>query len=818
MTNGHAVIEMDSAVAEVRSEAREHPDLSRNSDRLNQVIEALVNLTHDHDRNVHAVTGLCGRLLGADCALYRRLDKGRLLVKGGWQVPPGLALDVAPEGHLCFDVIQDASRRSTMVRDLPNTQYARTDPNVAACGWQTYWGHPVCFGGATLGSLCVLFSHDREPAAEDLRILSLLATAIGQDGERQRAEQALRESEEKYRSIFTHAAVGIYQSTLSQLLVVNPALARMFGFASSESMIANTPEAEALFVHPEQRRRLVLAALESEQYVQSEVEYRRQDGSTFTADLRMRAVRDETHQVKYIEGFVEDITERKRSESDLLKMSRALEQSPVSIVITNRAGQMEYVNPAFSRVTGYTKEEALGKNPRILKSGKMPTEIYTGLWETVTKGRDWRGEILNRAKDGKLFWESVVVSPILDKNGRITHYLSVKENITQRKLLEEQLRQSQKMEGIGQLAGGVAHDFNNILAATLLHLGLLQQNPQIAADIKETLKEVEREALRAANLTRQLLLFSRRQMARVEALEMNELVNELLKMLRRLLGENIGVVLQNCPAPAWIRADAGMIEQVVMNLCINARDAMPKGGTLTLRTSLVDVEVASNQTHPDAYPGRFVCLTVMDTGCGMDEALLQKIFEPFFTTKDVGKGTGLGLATVYGIVKQHEGWVEVESQPGQGSSFRVYLPARPKPAHPMTAREGREEIQGGSETILLVEDEPAVREMVALCLRKLGYSVLEAANGVEALSLWEQRQHEISLLFSDMVMPDTLTGLDLAELMTAQKQNLKVIISSGYSADLAKSSAVLRPETEFLPKPYKTTALAKLVRSVLDKK
>jgi CheY-like chemotaxis protein len=372
------------------------------------------------------------------------------------------------------------------------------------------------------------------------------------------------------------------------------------------------------------------------------------------------------------------------------------------------------------------------------------------------------------------------------------------------------------MEAIGQLAGGVAHDFNNILSAILMHLGLLQQSPQLTIGVKEALKEVESETMRAANLTRQLLLFSRRQVARFEPLDMNALINDLLKLLRRLLGERIEIDFQGSRDAAWVEADAGMLEQLIMNLCLNARDAMPAGGRLSLGTTLVERNSGSEKTLPDARPGWFVCLVVSDAGCGMDEAVRKRLFEPFFTTKGLGKGTGLGLATVYGIVQQHEGWIEVESAVGKGSSFRVYFPALETPTEkaPITSRP--EEPRGGSETILLVEDDASVRRMTALCLRKFGYAVLEATNGAEALKQWEQHRQKIALLLTDMVMPEAMTGLELAQRLRKDKPGLRVIVASGYSANLVNPDP-LEPEVIFLAKPFRPAALAKLVRQCLDK-
>lgn len=497
-----------------------------------------------------------------------------------------------------------------------------------------------------------------------------------------------------------------------------------------------------------------------------------------------------------------------------IAISRALEQKPISVFITDLTGRIEYVNHAFVKVTGFSKAEALGRNPRILKSGRMPPGLYEQLWKTVKSGLEWRGEFLNKSKDGRLFWESAVISPILDEAGRITHFLSVNEDITQKKHLEEQLRQAQKMEAIGQLAGGVAHDFNNILVAILMHLGMLQNHPHLAGDVKESLKQVEKEAVRAANLTRQLLMFSRQQAARPDSIELNALIQNLLSMLRRLLGENIEVISCFDGGPMWIVADSTMIEQVVMNLCINARDAMPNGGKLIIETTLVEIAAQTAGAGGRERSGHFVCLSISDTGCGMDKDLLGRIFEPFFTTKEPGKGTGLGLATVYGIAQQHGGWVEVDSIVGRGSKFRVFIPGV-KTASPPPVSDQDAEIKGGSETLLLVEDEVYVRRLVAQSLRSLGYSVLEAGDTFEALQLWDVGWETIALLFTDTLMPGSMTGLDLAAHLRKEKPSLKVISSSGYSAK-SEQTKIPGAAIVYLPKPYSPAALARLVRRCLD--
>jgi signal transduction histidine kinase len=355
-------------------------------------------------------------------------------------------------------------------------------------------------------------------------------------------------------------------------------------------------------------------------------------------------------------------------------------------------------------------------------------------------------------------------------------------DLTERKKLEDQLRQAQKMEAIGQLAGGVAHDFNNILAAILLQLDFLKQDSDFKPEALAGLEEIKDEAKRAANLTRQLLLFSRQSTLETKVLDINEVVANLLKMLGRLLGENVTLVFERRNNLGPIEADAGMLDQVLVNLAVNARDSMPNGGRITLAAEAIEIDSRMAAVNPDRKPGRFVRISVSDEGCGMDAATLKRIYEPFFTTKPAGKGTGLGLATVYGIVAQHRGWIEVESEVGQGTTFTVYFPESKRSVAP-SVLDNSGNAPRGHDTILVVEDDGAVRLVLVRTLKSLGYQVIEAANGHEALAQWAENREKISLLITDMVMPEGMTGSELARRLRAEKPDLGVIISSGYNSE-----------------------------------
>jgi signal transduction histidine kinase/ActR/RegA family two-component response regulator len=382
--------------------------------------------------------------------------------------------------------------------------------------------------------------------------------------------------------------------------------------------------------------------------------------------------------------------------------------------------------------------------------------------------------------------------------------------------LEAQFRHAQKLESVGQLAAGIAHDFNNLLTVIQGYADSLGQRcggDEVAA---KAVRQIGDASQRASALTRQLLIFSRKQVLQPKVLDLNGVLQNLTSMLQRLLGEDIALQT-DCPANlSRLEADAGMLEQVVMNLAVNSRDAMPKGGQLLIRTSDAEIDQEYVRRQPDSRTGRFVCLTVADTGCGMDAKTRERIFEPFFSTKPVGKGTGLGLATVYGIVTQHQGWIEVASEPNAGTTFKIFFPAYLKTVEPEVEPLGRaEKVRGGKETILVVEDEPVLRELVGRMLNQFQYRVLEAGSGPEALEVWAQQQGKIDLLLTDMVMPEGLTGRDLANQFKQCKPSLKVIYTSGYSPDIVGEDSG-RNGTVFLSKPYLPAQLAQAVRRSLD--
>jgi PAS domain S-box-containing protein len=515
-----------------------------------------------------------------------------------------------------------------------------------------------------------------------------------------------------------------------------------------------------------------------------------------------------------LRGVAIDSTKGKLAQAERMLLMTAIEQSAEGIVITDAQGTIQYVNPAFSRVSGYSREAALGKNPRILKSGKQDEAYYRKLWTTILGGEIWQDEITNRRSDGGLYTEQMTITPVRDQRGEITHFIAIKAEVTERKRLEQQLRQAQKMEAVGRLAGGVAHDFNNLLTSISGYGGLLLEHPGTVEPLRGYVNEIRNASGRAASLTRQLLAFSRQQVLAPRVLGLNAVVANIEKMLKRLIGEDIDLVAILGESLWPVKADPGQLEQVLLNLAVNARDAMPNGGVLTVETSNVEMDSTSAQTHFPLEPGPYVLLAFSDTGIGMDAPTQARIFEPFFTTKEKGKGTGLGLAMVYGVVKQSGGYIWVYSEVGKGTTFKIYLPRTEDEVDESGPGRSGVKAQQGTETLLLVEDEDAVRALLRNVLKEKGYRVLEASRGEEALELAEQYWGQIDLLVTDVVMPQ-MGGRELARRLANLLPQIKVLYISGYADNAVWYQGGLDSGVAFLQKPFSPEALARKVREVL---
>lgn len=507
--------------------------------------------------------------------------------------------------------------------------------------------------------------------------------------------------------------------------------------------------------------------------------------------------------------------EHKLSEEELLKLSSAVDQSPATILITDVKGDIEFVNPRFTQVTGYSPEEVRGRSTRILKSGNTPPEVYQGLWSTITAGKVWHGELQNKKKNGEFYFEAVTISPIKNREGVITHFVAIKEDITERRRLEEQLRHSQKMEAIGLLAGGIAHDFNNMLTVIIGYGGVLQMAMAPDHPLLPNVDRILLVAERAAGLTSSLLAFSRKQATRTEPVNLNSIIRKVEKFLARIIGEDIKIQTALGSETLITNADSGQMEQVLMNLATNARDAMPRGGIFSIATDFVAIDEAFINAHGYGEPGPYALVSVTDTGEGMDAATASRVFEPFFTTKEVGKGTGLGLSIVYGIIKQHNGYITLYSEPGRGTTFRIYLPLTDAAAL-VQGQAPSAPPRRGSETILLAEDDAEVRDITKNILTEFGYTVIEAVDGEDALNKYLENRSRIQLLLLDMIMPKKNGKMVYHEIRAAGSE-VRVIFLSGYPPDMIFKNVMLDRGVELLMKPVSPQNLLRKIREVMER-
>ena len=517
---------------------------------------------------------------------------------------------------------------------------------------------------------------------------------------------------------------------------------------------------------------------------------------------RRKFTEDEVHFLLAIATVLAMGVARNLAEAKLVKLAAFVRLNPNPAMELTPDGTITYFNDAAASLAHSMGRE----NPQ----GILPSNIRDVL-RNCLEAEKGLVQLQTQIEGRTLSWS---FHPVFES--KVVH--GYVEDITNRLSLEAQLRQSQKMESVGQLAAGLAHDFNNMLTIIQGHAGMLTVSPTLARELLDSTRAINFAAERAAGLTRQLLMFSRKNVMQPKPLDLREVVSNMGKMLPRLLGETITLEFQPPEELPLVQADIGMIEQIVMNLVVNARDAMSKGGRVTISTDAVQINQTYLLTHREARVGSFVCLCVTDTGSGMDAATRDHIFEPFFTTKEIGKGTGLGLATVYGIVKQHDGWIEVESDPGLGSAFAIFFPATSPPVKARTTDTAMERrVARGTETILVVEDEPMLRQMAETILQDCGYKTLRASSGREAMHLWEQHRNSIDLLLTDVVMPEGVSGTDLAVKLIATKPRLKVLFASGYSMDTIDTGFLRKEHANFVQKPYTHVTLSKAVRECLDK-
>jgi two-component system, cell cycle sensor histidine kinase and response regulator CckA len=640
--------------------------------------------------------------------------------------------------------------------------------------------------------------------------------------ERKKTEEILRESEEKFSGAFQYASIGVaLVSPDGHWLKVNQALCALVGYSEAELLTRTFQE----ITHPddleadlEYMRQLLAGEIRS---YQMEKRYVHARGHLVTILLNVSLVRDGQGQPCYFISQIQDITERKKTEESLRLLNSAVEQSKESILITDAqldlpGPKIIFANPAFTQMTGYPAAEAIGKTPRILQGPLTDKTVLSRLRQNLERGEAFTGEAINYRKDGKEFNLEWQIAPLRNAAGKITHYVAIQHDITGRKRLEAQLFQSQKLETVGKLAGGFAHEFNSILTAIIGQSELLLGDLPAGSPLTKNATEISKAAGRAAKLTRQLLAYGRKQFLQPTALDLNRIIASMEGMFQHLMSGNVDVRIVSAADLHAMKADAGQMEQVIMNMVINARDAMPNGGKLMLETANITFDEQSVGRYPELKPGDYVMLAISDSGTGMSEEVKARVFEPFFSTKSVGQGTGLGLSTCYGIIKQSGGHISVYSEQGRGTTFKIYLPQVEVSAQISAPRLDSPDLPGGTETILLVEDDPALREMAATLLRRLGYTVLTAGNGVEALSVQHERSTgHVDLLFTDVVMP-YMSGKELADRVRALYPDTKILFTSAYTENAIVHQGVLDKGVALLQKPFTPSALAHKLREVLD--
>ncbi len=628
------------------------------------------------------------------------------------------------------------------------------------------------------------------------------------------ASESFREMEQFSQQIIAHAEEGVIVYGTDLLYKVwNPYMERLCGISAND-VIGKHPLELFPFLKDGGVMERLEKVLSGQSVTSVEFPFRSDfNGYVGWASDTSSALKNTQGEIVGVIAMVRDVTSRILTEETLRKMYVAVEQSPLAVVITDVVGDIEYVNPRFTLMNGYRSEEVMGLNTRVLK-GDTPPDVYNNLWETLKNGSVWEGDFHNRRKDGSLFWEHDIISPINDESGTITHYMAIKEDVTERRNLEEQLRQSQKMEAVGQLAGGVAHDFNNVMQVIMGNAQLLEmRNRPHDADC-HYLDEIINAVERGASLSRSLLVFSRKQHMEVSCFDLNALIRESWKLIRRLITEDIEVTADINDEELKVTGDAGLVQQILFNLVTNARDAISSQGHIHISTAATQIDEAFRRTQGvDAPAGCYVQFTVSDNGCGISDEIRAKIFEPFFTTKEVSKGTGLGLAMIHGTVKQMEGFIVVDSQFRMGTAFNIYIPASAgNEDENGESNHQHPDMTGHHELLLLVEDEDAVRDSLSHILELYSYRVLLAANADEALSLVHKYGLEIRLAIMDIILPG-MNGMELAARIRTICPDLPVLFLSGYSDDVLKSKGI---SSVYLHKPVHPVQLLQQVRNQLD--
>ncbi len=696
------------------------------------------------------------------------------------------------------------------------------ESDVEPSGWKGYRdGSLLVFplqddAGSVVG---VLSLHNRIASCftqQDQDLGSILASYGSETLRATRAHQALRESEEKYRTILESIKEGYFELDLAGgFTFFNDSLCEILGYPRGELLGLNRRSCTT----PQTAKRMDQVFDEigrtGRPAITADHEVLRKDGTTRILEMSTSLILNAAGQPTGFRCVARDISERKRAEEERQRLATAVEHAAESILVADKDGTIHYVNPAFERISGYSREEVIGQSFRVLAGTDQTDAFYNALWMTLARGEVWKGQIMNCNRDGRPCEFETTISPIRDDTGIITSFVSVNRDVTHEVQLKKQLLQAQKMEAIGTLSGGIAHDFNNILQAVLGYGELLLLGKREGDRGYPELREIIGAAKKGAELIQQLLTFSRKQESNRRPLDLNHEVLQVRKLLARTIPKMIEIELHLIDDLRIINADSVQMQQTLMNITLNAKDAMPNGGKLIIATDNVTLDEAYGKPHFGVDCGDYVRLSISDTGHGMDRETLEHIFEPFFSTKGPGRGTGLGLAMVYGIINAHDGFVTCSSEPERGTCFQIYLPAIKQVAPIEGIQDGRVAVERGQETILLVDDEAYIRDLGNQVLAVHGYQVLTATDGESALELYRKEQDRIDLVILDLIMPG-MGGSRCLDGILAMNPQARVIVASGHAVEGSEREIVRSGARAFVRKPFEIRDLLRTMREVLD--
>jgi len=833
MAKKPAYEELEKRLRELEEDAVKYKEAENRVKHLNLVLRAIQNvnqlITREKDPD-KLLQGTCNNLIetrGYHNVWIALFDEFGKLLK---TVEAGLGEDFLPMlKHLKRGELNTCGRTALLQSDVVITE----DPS------STCYDCPLAGKYSGRGAMTIRLEHDGKVYGllsvsipknliaykEEQGLLREVAEDIAYalynielEDEHKRGENALRKSEGKYRFLVNNIPGIVYRGYKDwSVEFFDNKIESLTGYDFNEFNSRRIKWIDIIIKEDiETARESFIQALKTDKsYVR---EYRiksKTEGITWIQE-RGQIVCDNKGEIEYMSGIFFDITERKRTQEERNRLEIAIEQAAESVFITDKDGMIQYVNPAFERLTGYSCEDAIGQNSRILKSGKHDALFYKQMCDTLTRGNAWHGRLVNRKKDGSFYEADATISPVLDKSDKITNFVSIKRDVTHEIELEKRLIQAQKMESIGTLAGGIAHDFNNILFSVFGYTEMALDDTGKGTVLHKNLQEVVIAAHRAKDLVKQILTFSRQADQELKPLKVQLVVREVLKLIKASLPSTIEINRNISNTCGFVMADATQVHQIAMNLLTNAYHAMEdEGGKLDVTLKEVDLDV-DELKDPAMVPGSYVCLTVEDTGTGIDKSIIDRIFEPYFSTKEKGKGTGLGLAMVHGMVKSYGGNIRVYSEPGKGTAFHVYLPVIQTQAEKKEPRVVSP-VEGGTERILLVDDEVQIVRMEQQMLERLGYHVTARTSSIEALEAFRAAPDKFDLIITDMTMPN-MTGVELAKKIIEIRPDISMIICTGFSEKISADKAKAMGIHGYVMKPVVKSELAKKIRGVLDDK